>query len=68
MAGKITDTLNHEPQASGSDKDAGTARSNLQQAALTFYQCKDGSLVNNPRDCYNLNLAPELEITNNTES
>ena len=40
------------------------AAKHLQQQALTLFQCKDGSLVNNPRSCnQTLGALPSLEIT-----
>ncbi len=52
-----------EPQASEAVKH-NDSRDNLQQQALILFQCKDGSLVSNPRQCkQTVGALPELEIT-----
>lgn len=44
---------------------AGDATQRLQELALTLYQCKDGSLVNNPLACrQTIGALPNLELTN----
>lgn len=44
---KQLDQTAHKGPESGHE----TARQNLAQEALTLYQCKDGSLAKNPREC-----------------
>lgn len=43
---------------------AAAARDALTQAALTFYQCKDGSLVQNPLECKESKIQGPLEFPN----